>query len=113
MATTIAISVPQNNQLVLTIQVTLPPAGTGVPGEPFSLAAFSLSMVVKASASATDASGTTYTPSITSATAGMASLTIPGSGNAAAGTFWYRLDVVDGSSNHVTAAQGNYQVTQA
>lgn len=112
MAVTQAITIPQNNLLKLTLPVTLPQVAS-YPPEPYNLTGLSLEFVVKASATAADGTGTTYTPSVTDATAGLATLTIPGSGNAAPGTFWYRLDVVDSGSNHVTAVQGPYVVTAA
>lgn len=112
MAVTTAFTIPQNNIAELSFDVTLPQVAT-YPPEPYNLTGLSLEFVIKPSASSADSAGTTYVPAVTDAAQGLATLTIPGSGNANAGTFWYRLDVVDSGSNHVTAVQGNYVVTAA
>jgi hypothetical protein len=112
MAVTTAFTIPQNNIAELTLPVTLPQVAN-YPPEPYPLTGLTLEFVIKPSASSDDGAGTTYTPTITDADQGLATLTIPGSQNASPGTFWYRLDVVDGAGNHVTALQGNWVVTAA
>ena len=107
MAVEVDWGVIQSNQAVLSGQVS------DVNGRPLPLTGLTLSFVLKASETATDASGSTFTPTITSAARGEWSLTIPGSDFATAGTLWYRLDVVDGSSNHITAALGSVSVKAA
>jgi len=101
--------IPQGNQAVISLAVTLPPRGVE-PAEPYDLTGFTLAFTVKPSAESADSAGTTYAPSVTSSAEGQATVTVPGSGNAAAGSFWYRLDVIDGSGNHVTAVYGTYEV---
>lgn len=113
MAVTQNLTVPQNNILDLSLNVTLPLVVGYPEAQPYNITGLTPELVIKASASASDGSGTTYTPTVTSATEGFMAVTIPGTQNATAGTFWWRLDVIDGSGNHVTCIEGQYQVTAA
>lgn len=87
----------QGNSDTLTLSVTAD--DTGLPLD--LTGASDIKMVVKASADATDASGTTLSKltgeiSIVSAAAGTAIVAVPSSLTAAAGPFWYRVDVLPG-----------------
>jgi hypothetical protein len=113
MAVTQNITVPQNNIVDLVIPVTYPLVNPWPAAKPYNLTGLTVSLVIKASATATDGSGTTYSCTVTSAAEGLVSVTIPGSQNATAGEFWWRLDVIDGSGNHVTAVEGTWTVTAA
>lgn len=108
MAVNVGLTVIQNNQVTLSLQVLKPPTL-----QPYDLTGLTLEFVLKASATATDASGTTITPTVTDATQGQATVTIAGTSNATGGTLWYRLDVIDGSGNHVTAIEGPYVIQAA
>ena len=108
MALNVPVSVVQSNKIILSFQVT------DDDGNLFNLTGYTTSFVLKASATATDGSGTTITPSVTSAAHGEGTVTIPGTDIATApSTLWYRLDVIDGSSNHVTALMGRFSVLSA
>jgi hypothetical protein len=82
-------------------------------GVALSLTSYSLSLVIKATETSADDTGTTYVPTVVSDYEGTWSQTVPGTEFATAGTMWYRLDVVDGSSNHVTAVFGTITVKAA
>lgn len=84
-----------NNDLSFTFPVT-----SG--GKPLNLTGYTVTLVVKASQTATDGSGTTYTVgsglTVLSTVAGRVQLAIPHTATAIAGVTWYRLDVTTGGA---------------
>ncbi len=110
------ITVPVNNDLsqpffLLTYQVP----GSGIVA-PLNLTGYTLKFVLKASSTATDASGTTYAigSGITVTNLAISSFTvlIPHTQTLlqTPGTYWYRLDVIDGSLNVNSILNGNVYV---
>ena len=104
MAREIDWSIPQSNQASLSGQIL------DDNGFPVDLTDSTLSLVIKASASPADGDGSSFTPTVASGTQGNWTQTVSGSHFASAGTLWYRLDVVDTDSNHVTANFGTITV---
>jgi hypothetical protein len=89
----------QNNDEAVTITVTDPtrPAQSGQPA-PFNLTGATVKFIRKASQNVldTDPSFKSYTATITNATQGIASVSVPAADNAIAGTTWWRVDVISG-----------------
>ena len=81
---------------------------------PLSLSGYTPKLFVKASPTATDASGTTYTVgsglTITNLSQGMITFVLPHTAATTAGTQWWRLDVVDSNSNVTTVMFGNLYI---
>jgi hypothetical protein len=111
MAVTQNLTVVQNNLVELTVPVTYPIVPGWPAARPYNLTGLTVALVIKASDTASDGSGATYSGTILSAAEGLVTFTIPGTQNATAGTFWWRLDVIDNSGNHVTAVEGSWTVT--
>lgn len=107
MARRIDWTVVRSNQAKLTGQVFAD------DDDPLSLTGLTLSLVLKASSTATDGSGITFTPTITSSENGQWSQNIPGADLATAGTMWYRLDVIDGGGNPTTVNYGFVNILAA
>jgi len=86
-------------------------------GKPVSLANLTPVVVRKASATADDGTGTTYTIgsgiTILDSGLGKVKLTIPHAGLAAPGTEWWRCDLVDGLGTVVTALYGPLYIKAA
>ena len=84
-----------NNDLTFTFSLTY-------NNRPLDLTAYTVSVVVKASQTALDNTGTTYTVgsglTMISAVSGRFSLNIPRSSTTTAGNQWYRVDVSNGSA---------------
>lgn len=83
-----------------------------------SPAPFTAKVVVKASQTATDGSGTTYTSggadlTIASGSQGLMTLVLPRSLWSAVGTQWYRCDLIDVNSNEYTILFGQITVLAA
>lgn len=96
MPTSSALTVDQGNATTLSGTVT-----SG--GSAYNLTGVTLNMVIKASAAATDASGTTLSTttgeiSVVSAAGGTFSVTVPSTSVATAGQTWYRVDAVSGGN---------------
>jgi hypothetical protein len=106
MALNIPLAVVQSNLIMLSFQITQ-------NDQPFNLTGCTLKFILKASAGATDVSGLTLTPSITSEPLGEGMVTIPYTDIATSGNEWYRLDVIDGEANPVTALMGSFTVIAA
>lgn len=99
------------NDLKWHIQITL-------NGEPLDLTPYSPLAVLKASSTATDASGTTYTIgaglTYTYQTFGQFDWVIPHANTTPAGQMWYRIDVDSGGGTTlVTALYGTFTLTAA
>lgn len=81
------------------------------------LTGYTVSAVVKASRSATDGSGTSYTQgggiTITNSALGEFTLDIPHTSNETAGTFWYRIDLTNGSEDVTTCLFGVLTINAA
>lgn len=99
-----------NNQLTFNCQLLY-------SEEPQSLVGLTLLAVVKASKTATDGSGTSYAEGtgLTVTTAGLGKFTwvIPAANNTVAGTFWYRIDAINGASAPVTSMFGTLTILPA
>lgn len=100
------LSVVQNNDITFSFSLTL-------DGAYFPLAGYTVDVVVKASQSATDGSGTTFTPTVTNAALGKVSWSLLHQYTATPGTEWYRLDAIDASNNRTTFFMGNLTVQAA
>jgi predicted secreted protein len=101
------LSVPENNDRTFTLDLTY-------NGAPFNPTNYTLSLVLKSSASSTDASGTTFTTSsgltIVNAALGIVTWKLPHTNTGTPGAQWWRIDAVDGSSNRMTLMMGNLTV---
>lgn len=82
-------------------------------GGPLNLTGYTVTLILKATATAPDALGTTYTEAgaltITSATQGQFTWVLPGADTAlfsAPGSLWYRVDVTAGEGDPVPAMYG-------
>jgi len=110
------ITVPVNNDLSQPFfLLTYQSPGTGVVA-PLNLTGYTLKFVLKASSTATDASGTTLTigNGITVANLAISSFTVVIPHSQALlqvpGTYWYRLDIIDSSLNVNSILNGNVYV---
>jgi hypothetical protein len=97
----------QGNDTPFPLQVTL-------GAYPLNITGYTPKIVIKANSLATDASGTTYLTgsglTVTSTKLGQLTFTLPHSAATTAGTFWWRLDVTDGSGNVTTSMYGNLYI---
>lgn len=100
------LTVIQNNDETFSLALTY-------NGAVFVTTGFTLSVVVKASPTATDASGTTFTPTIVNASLGQVTWKLPHANTGTAGTQWWRLDAVDGGGNRTTIVMGNLIIMAA
>lgn len=98
------LSVEQNNDRTFSLTLT-------VDSEPLNITSLTLSLVLKDSRTATDASGTTYTAgsglTVVSALLGKVSWALPHAQTGTPGMKWWRIDVVDGAGNRTTVMLGN------
>lgn len=62
-------------------------------GLPYNLTGLTVNLIRKASRDAPDATGKSYTCTVTSPTTGVATVTLPAADNAATGVDWYRVDL--------------------
>jgi hypothetical protein len=81
-------------------------------GAVFNLTGMTLVAVLKASKTASDGSGTTFTPAIATGTQGLFTWTIPRGDNTTTGTFWYHIYVEDAGDN-ATIFFGTFTVNPA
>jgi hypothetical protein len=97
----------QGNDTSFPLQVTL-------NNYPLNLTGYTPKVVVKASSIVADGTGTTYNVGanlvVTSTKLGQLTFTLPHSAATTAGTFWWRLDVTDGSGNVTTSMYGNLYI---
>jgi hypothetical protein len=97
--------------------VTFPFTLTTSSGAIFNPTGSTLSLVLKASETAADNTGTTFTVgsglTIVSAALGQVTWKLPHANTATPGTQWYRLDAVDASSNRTTLRVGVLSVQAA
>ena len=104
------LGVGENNDVTFTLHLTFGDA-------PFNPTGYTLSLVLKASASSTDASGTTFTTSngltVVNAALGQVTWALPHANTATPGAQWWRIDAVDGSGNRTTLIMGNLTVQAA
>ncbi len=75
-------------------------------GEPLNLNDYTITVYLKASQTTPDGDATTFTPATVEALAGTCTWTVGHAGNATAGTFWYRVDAVNGSGDVATCIFG-------
>jgi hypothetical protein len=110
MTTMINLSTYQGNDTKILISVTQAPVSNVIP---LNLAGLTLRFILKASQTATDASGTTYLAgtgvTVVNAALGQLSVAIPGSALSAAGALWWRLDIVTAGLT-ATALYGNLNI---
>lgn len=104
------LSVIENNDVTFNLSLQL-------NGAPFDVTSYTLSLVLKASASATDASGTTFAVgtglTVVSAALGKVNWALPRTQTGTPGKKWWHIDAVDGSSNRTTIMLGNLTVVDA
>lgn len=106
------IYVVENNDILFTFNLT------DSSGDPFTLTGYSASLVVKASPTALDNSGITFSTgngglTVASAILGKITWPLQHAHTGTVGTQWYRLDVIDGSSNVTTMMMGNLYTSAA
>ena len=79
-------------------------------GMPLNLSGYTLKCYVKASSTATDASGTTYTAgsgiTVVNSGQGIINFTVPATALTTPGTQWWHWDITDGSNNNSTVMYG-------
>ena len=120
MSVMISLSALENNDTTYVMQVTYNTAPINTPffgmQTPFSLTGYTPKVLTKASSATPDASATTYTVgsglTLVSALLGEISWVLPHTASIVQtpGTYWWRLDLVDGSGNVGTALYGNLYV---
>jgi len=114
MSSMINLSVLQNNDAKINLYVTYQPENLWIP---LPLTGITPSFVLKASQTATDASGTTYTVgnglTILSSRLGQIQASIPKTSLATAGSMWYRLDLTSAANGDQTAIYGNLYILAA
>ena len=97
MSVNFQLNLVQNNDETVTITVTDPsqPLQDGQQA-PFNLTGATVKFIRKASQNVpdTDPSFKSYTATITNGPGGIAQVSIPAADNAAAGTTWWRVDVI-------------------
>jgi hypothetical protein len=101
------LGVEQNNDVTFALTLTY-------NGAPFNPTGYTLSLVLKASETSTDVSGTTFTVgsglTIINAALGQITWKLPHANTGTPGAQWWRLDAVDGSTNRTTLMMGNLAV---
>lgn len=104
------LSVIENNDVLFTLDLTL-------DGSPLDITTYTPSIVLKATETSDDNTGTTFTTSngltVVSARLGKMTWALPHANTGTAGKQWWRCDVVDTSSNRTTMMMGNLLVTSA
>jgi hypothetical protein len=104
------LSVIENNDVVFNLNL----AYNGVP---FDFTNYTLSLVLKASPTATDASGITFTVgsglTVVAAKLGKVNWSLLHANTGTPGQRWWRIDAVDGSSDRTTFIFGNFFVMAA
>ena len=99
-----------NNQLTFNCQLLY-------NGTYLSLTGLTLLAVVKATRTALDSSGISYASgtglTITNAALGEFTWVIPAANNVVAGSFWYRIDAINGAAQPVTALFGLLTINPA
>lgn len=109
MASSVVLSVLQNNDATVDLNVTEADGTT-----PQDLTGLLVSMVIKASDSAPDPTGTVLTPgtglTITDVTGGTVTALLTEAMLALPATLWYRLDVTDGGGHRTTVMFGQLLV---
>jgi len=104
LASLIPLTVQQGNDVTVNLAVTTP------DGTAQNLSGYTLSMVVKGSAVASDASGVTLTTAsgltVVSAAEGTLTALLTHQVLAQPVPLWYRLDLVDGTGKRTTAIEG-------
>lgn len=120
MSVNINLSALQSNDTTFVMQVTYNTAPINTPffgtATPFSMAGYTPKVLTKASSTTSDASATTYTVgsglTLISSPLGEISWVLPHTASIiqTPGTYWWRLDLADGSGNVGTAIYGNLYV---
>lgn len=104
------LTVVENNDVVFTLNLTYNSA-------PFNLTGYTVDLVLKASETATDGSGITFTTgsglTVTSTQFGQVQWTFPHADDATPGTQWWRIDAIDGSGDRTTFIMGNFTIQAA
>lgn len=81
--------------------------------QPSNLTGFTVEVMVKATSETLDSLGTQITGTVTDALRGVVTVTFPLAVTQTYGTYWWRLDTIDGNSNHTTYFRGNFYVVPA
>jgi hypothetical protein len=105
MSLQIDLSAVVNNDLEFSGQATY-------AGAAFNLTGMTLTAYLKASRTATDESGTEFTPTIATGTQGDFTWVVPHADNDTAGSFWYRIDL-NNSGDIATIFFGTFTVNAA
>ena len=104
------LTVIENNDVVFTLNLAF-------NGKPFDATNYTLDLVLKASQTATDASGITFTSgaglTVVNAKLGQVTWTLSHANTATPGQQWWRIDAVDGSSDRTTLMFGHLTVMAA
>lgn len=104
------LSVIENNDVTFSLDLTY-------NGAAFNTGNYALSLVLKASETATDVSGTTFTVgsglTIVNAALGQVTWTLPHANTAVPGQQWWRIDAVDGAGDRTTLMFGHLNVMAA
>jgi hypothetical protein len=102
------LAVEQNNDVLFTLNLT------GANGAPFDLTGYTPTLYLKATETTADASAITFTTStgltVVSTKLGKVTWALPHADTATPSTQWWRIDVVDGSSNRSTLMVGNFTI---
>lgn len=86
----------QNADADLTITLTDPVTGTA-----YNLTGLTVTLIRKANRDAPDATGTTYTCTVSSPTSGVATVRIPAADNSTVGVSWYRVNLTGSETKAV------------
>lgn len=104
------LNVIENNDVTFTLNLTY-------NGAAFNPTGYTLSLVLKASQTATDGSGITFTVgsglTVVNAALGIVTWVLPHADTGTPSTQWWRIDAVDASSNRTTLIMGNLTVEAA
>jgi hypothetical protein len=96
-----------NNDTTFALQITQ-------SGNPMNLTGYTLRLYVKASQQALDSSATVYAIgsglTLTEISGGEFTFVLPRTAATVPGTYWWRIDIVDGNGNVGTALYGNLYI---